>query len=125
MRKETFTDKIERIILNNSEYGSFVEKSAEETAAEIVALFEAEKAAAPDVITVPDAVAKLVEYFEKWFVHAIYVTRHGIWDVVTHTMDKGNPPDWVNAIINGKNSTGAVRVGLEDLFTTILTEEEK
>ena len=112
-------DKIAKIIYDNSEFGW--EKSSGETAAEIVELFEAERK--PDTLTVPEAVERLVNFFSEWDIYTTCITMPDRWEIKFVLNGwKTNPPDYVMAIENGRTAA-AVRVGLEDLFVTILGGE--
>jgi len=77
----------------------------------------------PDSITIPEAVAALVEYFENF--NVCIVSTGGCWKVYIDKWMDDPVPDWANAILNGRHSTAAVKVGLEDLFTTILMDAKE
>ena len=117
---ETLTEKIERIIFNNSEYGG-CERSFAETAAEIAAMIEAERK--PDTLTVPEAVERLVAYFEKATIFADSGNRE--WLLHFNLWGNVPAPSYIDAMKNGSYKPAAVKVGLEDLFVTILEGDEK
>jgi len=80
--------------------------------------------AKPDTISVPDAVAKLVKFFGEWDIYTTCILPDR-WEIkMVLSGWKTNPPDYVMAIKNGI-TPAAVTVALEDMFVTILTEEEK
>lgn len=78
---------------------------------------------APETIAIAEAVKKLVEYFEAWDITFTNgdlfcgLTARASW-----TWHGCKKPDWVKAIINGGETPEAIKVGLEDLFISILEE---
>jgi hypothetical protein len=79
---------------------------------------------APETITIPEAVKRLAE----WFGNNFYIRAFdwgGGYDVeMSISVDFGKNSDWLDAIKNGNNTLAAIRVGLEDLFTSILEGDE-
>ena len=78
----------------------------------------------PDTITVPEAVERLVNFFSEWDIYTTCILPD-YWEIkIMLNGAKTTPPDYVMAIENGNRSDAAYRVGLEDLFVTILGGEK-
>ena len=86
-----------------------------------IAMIEAERK--PDTLTVPEAVERLVEFFSELDIYvALYLEGSSRMTMIKTY--KFNTPDYISAIGNG-TTPAAVKVGLEDLFVTILEGDEK
>ena len=78
----------------------------------------------PDTITIPEAVAALVKYFDtNWAVD--FSDFGNLCGISMRKSFAGYKPDWIMAIVNGNNSPAAVKVGLEDLFVSILMDAKE
>ena len=110
---EKLRNKIAMLITEKAEFG----ETSWDCADKIIAMIEAEK---PDTIPLPKAVEALVEYFGDF--NVCVIDAGGAWRVYIDKWMDAPFPDWAAAIDNGWHSKKAVRVGLEDLFTTILTD---
>ena len=82
----------------------------------------------PDVISLPDAVKALAEFFGEWSIdqeiEEWWIDDDDVWFCHFTTFGTTMPPKW-HTILDGNSAAGipsAKREGLEDLFTTILTD---
>ena len=117
---ERLEERIYDIITNNmSDWND--DMDAPKAAAEIAAMIEAERK--PDTLTVPEAVERLVEFFSSGVVEAYRLYTK--WYINIRFSSDEPEPSYYEAIVNGNRTPAAVKVGLEDLFVTILTESEK
>lgn len=119
---EELVYKIEHIIHEHaSPWGDDLD--TEKAAAEIAALLEAERK--PDTITIPEAIERLVEYFENM---EIKVEENPFYESACTFTIKGsyhwkNAPDFIRKIFSGGNSTAAIKAGLGSMFTAIINGE--
>lgn len=77
----------------------------------------------PDTITIPEAVKALVEYFETAVIEAYIGDRNSA--LYIYFPSELPAPSHIKSIVYGYSTPAAVKVGLEDLFVSILMDAKE